>query len=213
MQGFDSPPRLHSKRKRVVSSLVERFSDKEEADSSILSRPTQAMTENTDAQPSHPPQPGPEGVIAEIPMWQSVLTQMQDSVPEGFRSMFGVEIPPEDPNREGLRSGKPDVHLSTGDAILTFSRSNYYGDARLSHPPYSMVQIVYEPIDRRSKVIREALVVFTPNIHAPEGSVVYTSLRARTPVSLDFGQRDKGFGVAKNKFLRKIKNVCRNISG
>ena len=35
MQGFDSLPRLW-----VVSSLVERFSDKEEVDSSILSRPT-----------------------------------------------------------------------------------------------------------------------------------------------------------------------------
>ena len=171
------------------------------------------MTENKGLHPSRPPQPGPEGVIAEIPVWQSVLIQMQDSVPEEFRPMFRVEIPPEDQNGEGLSSGTPDVHLSTGDAILTFSRSNYYGDARLSHPPYSMAQIVYEPIDRRSKVIREALVVFTPNIHAPEGSVAYTSLRTKAPVSLDFGQRDEGFDVARNKFLRKVKNVCRNMPG
>ena len=39
IQGFDSPPCLW-----VVSSLVERFSDKEEADSSILSRPTNSFS-------------------------------------------------------------------------------------------------------------------------------------------------------------------------
>jgi hypothetical protein len=157
------------------------------------------MPETTDAKALQPQNPD-EGVVLKFPVWKSTLAQVQAAVPERLKAAFDSEVPPQRPDLGSERIPKKQKEPQVPQ-IVTASRSNYYSDSLA----YSRIGLTYTPANDLM-LIRETLLIVTPNKQFPEGSVVITKFTQGMPGGRELKSDGEGFDEEKNKLLARVKD-------
>jgi hypothetical protein len=148
-----------------------------------------------------------EGARRVIPLWESVLAEMQDVAPEELKSVFDKQIPRADLELESARrSGENSVVAADGRIIA--SRTNYHR----TESTYSIIALTFRPTFLTEEGPERSLVVTMPNPDALQGDVVYKRFEKEESKGAEFRPEvDREFGRLKEEFLKVIKDAAITI--